>query len=185
MMDMRQGAQLEKNMPKLTYLALIAALTPVAVHAAEKDVNRPKVYSDVVACRALGDSNARLQCFDAASKALEDATENRQIVLLDQSEVRKTKRSLFGFALPTIPFFDDADDEQNEEFQQIEGELAGVQAIANGRYQFSVKDSGTWQTTEASWTILKNGQKFKIKRGAMGSYMMVINNRGIRVKRVT
>lgn len=185
MMDMRQGAQLEKNMPKLTYLALIAALSPVAVSAAEKDVNRPKVYNDVVACRALGDSTARLQCFDAASKALEEATESRQIVILDRSEVRKTKRSLFGFALPKIPFFNETNDEQDEEFKQIEGELAGVQAIGNGRYQFTVKDAGTWQTTETSWTILKNGQKFKIKRGAVGSYMMVLNNIGIRVKRVT
>jgi len=171
-------------MPKLTYLALIAAFSPAAVNAAEKDINRPTVYSDVVACRAIGDSAARLQCFDVASKALEDATENRQIVLLDQSEVRKTKRSLFGFALPKIPFFADTGDAQSEDFQQIEGELTGVQAIANGWYQFTVKDAGTWQTTEASWTVLKNGQKFKIKRAAMGSFMLVINNRGIRVKRV-
>lgn len=172
-------------MPKLTYIALIAALSPVAANAAEKDVNRPKAYSDVVACRAISDSAARLACFDAASKALEDATENRQIVLLDRSEVRKTKRSLFGFSLPKIPFFGESDDEQDEEFKQIEGELAAVQALGNGRYQFTVKDAGIWQTTETSWSILKNGQKFKIKRGAVGSYMMVINNIGIRVKRVT
>lgn len=184
MINKRECAKLETNMPKLTYLALMAALCPAAVSAAEKDINRPQVYSDVVACRAIGDSAARLKCFDAASQALVDATENRQIVLLDRSEVRKTKRSLFGFALPNIPFFGESDDVQNAEFQQIEGDLAGVQEIANGRYQFTVKDSGTWQTTEGSWTILRDGQKFKIKRSALGGYMMVINNRGIRVRRV-
>jgi hypothetical protein len=59
-----------------------------------------------------------------------------------------------------------------------------VQPLGNGRYQFAVKDAGIWQTTETSWSILKDGQKFKIKRGAVGSYMMAINNGGVRVKRV-
>jgi len=106
-------------------------------------------------------------------------------VLLDQGDVRKTKRSLFGFSLPKIPFFGESDEEQDEEFKQIEGEIDGIQALSNGRYQFAVKDAGTWQTTEGSWFILKNGQKLKIKRGAVGSYMLVVNGRAIRVKRVS
>jgi hypothetical protein len=94
--------------------------------------------------------------------------------------VRKTKRSLFGFSLPKIPFFGESD----EEFKQIEGEIDGIQALSTGRYQFTVQDAGTWQTTEGSWLILKNGQQFKIKRGAVGSYMLVVNGRAMRVKRV-
>ena len=171
-------------MPKLTYAVLIAGLCASSAHAAETTVNRPKVYSDIVACRALADAAARLECFDAASKSLEEATESRQVVLLDQGEVRKTKRSLFGFSLPKIPFFGESDAEQDEEFKQIEGEIDGIQALAFGRYQIAVKGAGIWQTTETSWFILKNGQKFKIKRGAIGSYMLVVNNVGIRAKRV-
>lgn len=168
-------------MTKLTYVVLLAALCAPA-YAAE--VNRPKVYSDIVACRAISDAAARLQCFDAAATALETATENRQVVMLDQSEVRKTKRSLFGFSLPKIPFFGESDEEQEEEFKEIEGELANVQALPYGKYQFTVKDAGTWQTTQGISSILKNGKKFKIKRAAMGSFMLVMNNTGIRVKRV-
>ena len=169
-------------MTKLTYAVLLAALCAPSAFAAE--VNRPKVYSDIVACRALTDSAARLKCFDAAAMALETATENRQVVMLDQSEVRKTKRSLFGFSLPKIPFFGESDEEQEEEFKEIEGELANVQALPYGKYQFTVKDAGTWQTTQGISSILKNGKKFKIKRAAMGSFMLVMNNTGIRVKRV-
>ena len=168
-------------MTKLTYVVLVAALCAPA-YAAE--VNRPKVYSDIVACRAISDAAARLECFDAAATALETATENRQVVMLDQSEVRKTKRSLFGFSLPKIPFFGESDEEQEEEFKEIEGELANVQALPYGKYQFTVKDAGTWQTTQGISSILKNGKKFKIKRAAMGSFMLVMNNTGIRVKRV-
>jgi len=107
-------------MPKLTYAVLIAGLCASSAHAAETTVNRPKVYSDIVACRALADAAARLQCYDAASKSLEEATESRQVVLLDQGDVRKTKRSLFGFSLPKIPFFGESDEEQDEEYKQIE-----------------------------------------------------------------
>ena len=171
-------------MTKLTYAVLVAALCAPAAYAADKEVNRPKVYTDIVACRAISDAAARLQCFDAAATALETATENRQVVMLDQSEVRKTKRSLFGFSLPKIPFFGESDEEQEEEFKEIEGELANVQALPYGKYQFTVKDAGTWQTTQGTSTFLKNGKKFKIKRAAMGSFMLVMNNTGIRVKRV-
>lgn len=171
-------------MPKLTYAVLIAGLCATTAHAAESTVNRPKVYSDIVACRALADAAARLACFDAATKSLEEATENRQIVMLDQGEVRKTKRSLFGFSLPQIPFFGESEEEQAEGFAEIEGELANVQALQYGKYQFTVQDAGTWQTTQGISKILKNGTKFRLKRGALGSYMLVLGNTGIRVKRV-
>jgi hypothetical protein len=171
-------------MPKLTYAVLIAGLCATTAHAAETTVNRPKVYSDIVACRALADAAARLACFDAATKSLEEATETRQIVMLDQGEVRKTKRSLFGFSLPQIPFFGESEEEQAEGFAEIEGELANVQALQYGKYQFTVQDAGTWQTTQGISKILKNGTKFRLKRGALGSYMLVLGNTGIRVKRV-
>lgn len=172
-------------MPKLTYAVLIAGLCATTAHAAESTVNRPKVYSDIVACRALADATARLECFDTASKSLEEATENRQIVLLDQGEVRKTKRSLFGFSLPKIPFFGESEEEQAEGFAEIEGELANVQTLPYGKYQFTVQEAGTWQTTQAISKILKNGAKFRLKRGALGSYMLILGNTGIRVKRVS
>lgn len=171
-------------MTKITYAVLFSALCVSSGAAADAQAARPKVYNDIVACRGIADGAARLQCFDSATKALENATENRQIVMLDQGEVRKTQRSLFGFALPKIPFFGESNEEQDDEFKQVEGALAGVQALGNGKYQFTVNDAGTWQTTETSWSVLKNGQKFKIKRGAVGSYMLVINNSGVRVKRV-
>ncbi len=163
-------------------VALTMMLSAPAFAKDDNKVSRPKVYTDVVSCRAIADSDARLACFDAASKNLEDATEARTVVILDQKEVKKTKRSLFGFAIPNVPFFEE--DEEKEEFKQIEGALASVQPMGGGRYQFSVNDAGTWQTTEASWAPLREGQKMKIKRGVAGSYMLVVNGAGVRVKRV-
>jgi hypothetical protein len=80
-------------MRKLAYISLIAGFSASSVSAEDKVVSKPKVYSDVVACRTIADAGARLACFDAASKLLEEATESRNIVILDKGEVRKTKRN--------------------------------------------------------------------------------------------
>jgi hypothetical protein len=172
-------------MPKLTQAVLLVAVCASPAFAADTKTNRPKVYTDIVACRALADAAARLACFDTATKALEDATDNRQIVMLDQNDVRKTKKSLFGFSLPKIPFFGESDAEQEAEFKQVEGDLTGVKSIGAGKYQFTVKDAGVWQTTEATPLLLRDGKAFTIKRGSLGSFMLVMNGRGIRVKRVS
>jgi hypothetical protein len=171
-------------MIKLTYAIMLAAICAPSAFAAEKEDVHPKVYTDIVACRSVTDAAERLQCFDAATKALETATTNRQIVMLDQGDVRKTKKSLFGFALPNIPFFDESAKDQANEFKEIEGELANVQALPYGIYQFTAEGAGTWQTMEGSLAFLKNGKKFKIKRAALSSYLLVVDNKGIRVKRV-
>ncbi|RRQ52418.1 hypothetical protein [Sphingorhabdus wooponensis] len=172
-------------MIKLTYAIMLAAIYVPSVYAAEKENVHPKVYTDIMACRSVTDAAARLQCFDIATRALETATSKRQIVMLDQGDVRKTKKSLFGFALPNIAFFGESSEDQANEFKEIEGELANVQALPYGIYQFTAVDAGTWQTTEASSAFLKNGKKFKIKRAALNSYLLVIDNKGIRVKRVS
>jgi len=172
-------------MPKITQAFLLAALCASPALATDTQTNRPKAYTDILACRAVADATARLACFDTASKALEDATDNRQIVMLDQDDVRKTKKSLFGFSLPKIPFFGESEEEQEAEFKQVEGQLTGVQSIGAGKYQFTVKDAGVWQTMEATAVLLKDGKPFVIKRGALGSFLLVMNGRGIRVKRVS
>jgi hypothetical protein len=38
---------------------------------------------------------------------------------------------------------------------------------------------------EATAVLLKDGKSFVIKRGALGSFLLVMNGRGIRVKRVS
>ena len=79
-------------MPKLTQAVLLAALCASPAFAADTKTNRPKVYTDIVACRAVVAATARLACFDAATKALEEATDNPQILMLAQTDVHKTKK---------------------------------------------------------------------------------------------
>src|SRR3712207_6445767 len=82
-----------------------AVLMSSAVLAAKsKPVESPLVRA-IAECQRQSDDAARLRCFDAAAAALTSATTSGKIVVVDQEDVRKTRRSLFGFSLPKLPFF--------------------------------------------------------------------------------
>lgn len=147
------------------------------------DVARPKVYRELIECRQISDAAQRLACFDAASVQMEQAAAAKDIVILDRAEVRKTKRSLFGFFLPKLPFFDN--DEEEDQFTRIESTFASVAPVGFGKYQFDIPDGGTWQTMESTRSVLREGQKIMIRRGAVGGYLLQVGNGGyIPVKRV-
>jgi hypothetical protein len=163
-------------------LLTFIATTP-AVAKDDDDVARPQVYIDLVQCKDIADGAARLTCYDAASAKMRQAAEAKDIVILDRAEVRKTKRSLFGFLLPKLPFFED---DEKDEFTNIESTFASVTPIGYGKYQFSIPDGGTWETTEPAKGNLREGQKVKIKRGSVGGFLMQIGSGGyVRVKRVS
>lgn len=171
-------------MTKFARFAICAALISApAIAKDDDDVAKPQVYLELVNCKGIADSAARLACFDAASAKMEQAAEAKDIVILDRAEVRKTKRSLFGFLLPKLPFFDD---DKEDEFTNIETTFSSITPIGYGKYQFQIPDGGTWETTEPAKGNLREGQKVKIKRGSVGGFLMQIGSGGyVRVKRVS
>lgn len=170
-------------MAKFAAIFLIAAFMGSSAFAQnDENVARPKVYQELVDCRQINDTAQRLACFDGASAKMEQAAAARDIVILDRAEVRKTKRSLFGFFLPRLPFFDD---DEKDEFTRIESTFASVAPIGFGKYQFDIPDGGTWQTLEPTRSVLREGRELTIKRGAVGGFLMQVGNGGyIPVKRI-
>jgi hypothetical protein len=176
-------------MKKLVYIsAALAFLTALPVQADDDDAPEapPKVYADLVACRAITQAEQRLACFDAASSTIEQAREAREIVLLDRTAVRKAKKSLFGFSLPKLPFFGgDDDDDGDDPVTEITSTFESVREIGYGKWQFTIPDGGTWQSTEPLSSAPKEGQAVTLKRGIAGGYMMRIGKGPLRrVKRV-
>lgn len=159
-------------MKHLQLIALAALLAPMgAASAADKgkDPGQAKVLQDVVACRAIADSAARLACYDRAATALEQAVTANQLVVMDKEEVRETRRSLFGFSLPKVRLFGSGDDK--EEMKQIDTSVTSVRHDIDGRMVFGTTEGATWHQIDDRPTFgVKHGTKVTISVASLGSY---------------
>ena len=145
----------------------------------------PPLVSGVLACRAIGNAEERLACFDRSSAALGDAVAKRDLVVFDRESVSKTKRGLFGFGIPNLGIFGDDNDEV--EIKQIDGVIAGLAHNADGGYIFRLADGGRWTQMDGKIIALEPrvGDKVVVKKAALGSYIISVTGQpGVKVKRL-
>ena len=165
---------------------LVGAALAAEAGAAKPQPEQSPLVQALANCRSQTDDSARLRCYDSAAGALTDATARGSVVLVDQEDVRKTRRSLFGFSLPKLPFFSgdrSADDQQDE----LTARIASAGPLGYGKWRIKLEDGALWETTEPSSRISdpRAGNEVKIKRGPLGSYMIrVAGQRALRAKRV-
>lgn len=150
-------------------------------------------------CRAQTEDAQRLACFDRTVAAVVDARRRKDIVILDRTEVRKAKTSLFGFSLPSIKLFNgDGDDEQ---MKALVGTMRNSTVLPGGLIRFEIADqsAGTggsgsgdggtavtvWETVEQVMLPPRRGDTVTIKAGALGSYIATSpGRRSARVRRI-
>jgi hypothetical protein len=174
---------------RLASIAAICATLGTAVPAVAKD--KPVPPSPLVAaidrCRHMTDPAQRLACYDSASAALVNASNSGEVSVVDRGEVRKVRRSLFGFSMPRIPFFS-GDTTANEAQSSLDSTITSVRALNNGYYRIVIADNNAvWETTDSSISFdpPRPGQKITILRGPLGSYFLRINGQnGVRGHRV-
>jgi hypothetical protein len=140
----------------------------------------------VTACRSIADNAARLQCFDRAAAALDDAKRNDGLVVLNRTEVREKKRTLFGLKLPDINLFGGGkDEEQRTQISEIDSVVKGLQPSGRDRWTVRFEDGSIWRTTEPAKFPPKLGDKVKVKRAALGSFRASFNgDYAVRIERV-
>jgi hypothetical protein len=157
--------------PAVSALTLLALAAP----ALAADDGPPAAIQALQACRAITDNAQRLACYDREAGALIQSVEKKETVVLDQQEVRKTKRSLFGFTLPKLRIFGGGgkdNDREEAEFSQIETPIKTIRPIGYGKFRFTIDEGAVWETTEGVNAFPKPGEKVVIKKGALGSYFI-------------
>ncbi|WP_114952769.1 hypothetical protein [Sphingosinicella terrae] len=173
----------------LSVAAAAAAVPAVALAAqqSEEPPRRPELFEALVSCRAVTEDAARLRCFDEAAANLQAATERRDVVVVDRAQVRESRRRLFGLALPRLPIFGgNADEEDEEEVASIDSQVVSARQDGSGRWVVTLEDGSIWAQVDDNMLALRprQGQPVRVNRGALGSYMMRVNNQpGIRVRR--
>ncbi len=138
---------------------------------------QPAQLRAVTACRQVADTGARLACYDGAVDALSQATAAGTLVVVDREDVRRTRRNLFGFSLPKLPFFS-GDRSQDEVPEEIEATVRSASPFGYQRWRLDLGDNGTWQTTEpqTAQSLPRAGTKLKIKKGILGAYRITIGS---------
>lgn len=138
----------------------------------------------MLACRAVSDAAQRLACFDREVARLSSALAAGDLVTLDREAIKKERRSLFGLPLPRIGLF--GGDETPEQ-RELEATIVSAREIGNSRWRFALSTGANWETTESlgRQSDPRTNDRVKIKRGALGNYMMTIEGGPPRrVKRV-
>lgn len=168
------------------YLMAAAALgmSLAATADAKKPPNAdvPAQIQRLLACRSVTDNAARLACFDRETQAVAGAFSGGDIVALDREKVRSTRRTLFGFHVPTL-----GNVFGGEELQQVEGVVADVGMNRDGGYLIALQDGAKWSQTDDRPIALEpqRGDKVTIKKGAFGNYFLSVGKQpGIKVERV-
>ncbi|WP_326524779.1 hypothetical protein [Sphingomonas sp.] len=169
-----------------TVVALLAAaFSPQAF--AKDDTPGSPLIAELERCLTIREDAGRLACTDVAARRLVDASKRKEVVVVDREEVKKTRRSLFGFQLPRIGLFGRDGPDDGQEVDRIEAPIARVTPVGYSKVTFTLDDGARWTTTDAwaSAILPKPGAILIIKRGAMGSYMVSVKGaKAVRAMRI-
>ncbi|WP_260597648.1 hypothetical protein [Sphingomonas endolithica] len=173
---------------KIWCMPLTLAALACAPAAADQPPARSKVVDEISRCRSVLEVTARAACYDLAVPALTERITNGTIVLLEKGEIQRTRRSLFGFALPHLSFLDGGREDKPETvaIKELSTTIVSVRASGYGMWSMTLAEGGTWRTTEPSRTLIpRSGDPILIKRGIVGGYMATIGGvRQIRLQRI-
>src|SRR5262249_20970478 len=137
---------------KLTFALLfpLLALPPAitAVSAADRSDDapaQPELFRQLMDCRQIADSAARLACFDRQSAVLDEAAKKKEIVIADKQAVQRAKRGLFGFAAPVAKLmgFGGSEEDANE-IKEVTTKVQSARQGANG-WIIGFEDGSTWE----------------------------------------
>ncbi len=175
-------------------ISTLVAVVALPVPANSKPAEQAGVLKALLDCRTLTDDAARLACYDRQAAEIGGATERDELVVMDKEAVRKTRRSLFGFSLPRLPFLSGGDDDAGKDGERdgeepanrIEAKVQSVRSLAMDKWAFVLDDGARWETVEAlGGRDPRAGGTVLIKRAALGSFMAQFDGgRWVRVKRV-
>jgi hypothetical protein len=172
---------------------LAGVLASISAPALAKDEGKPpetpKIVRDLLDCRAIVDSAARLACFDATAAAFDNAAQSREIVIADKEQVRSARRGLFGFATPIGKLFGFGgdDDSGDEAINRVDTTVKEVRQSRDGNLKLVFAEGGTWELNDRTSFPLtpRVGDKATIRRGSLGSYFVSVDGMaGLKFRRV-
>src|SRR4051794_35404502 len=110
-------------------MALILAAAAAAPHPTLNVAQGSELIRQVQACQLIKEDAARLACYDRNVSALTTANARGDVTVVDRSQMRAARRSLFGFDVGRLPFFGSKDKDVQEEPKQLVSTLRSYRDI--------------------------------------------------------
>lgn len=171
---------------KATLGAILASgLMAVGAMAATASSPLPAAVQRLLDCRATSADAARLACYDQAVGELGRLLASGEIVVVDKERVATVKRQAFGFSLPSLNLFERGDKPQD--LAEVTATATRVHRKLDGRWSVELDDGAIWEQTddEKLVRVPHVGSKVVIKKAALGSFLMKIDNEwSVRAQRV-
>lgn len=171
-------------------MAALGGFACLAVAASGQDGDPARVdhLEALKACQQIADPTGRLDCFDRAVSTMVSATEEGELQLVDKDEVTKTRRRLFGFALPDLGIFKGPGDGEDDELDRLQSTITRVVSVRRDTITFEIEEGGVWEITNAKGRTLraiKPGAPVEFKKAALGSYFIRVSGQiGVKGRRI-
>lgn len=161
--------------PALAAAAVVLLAPGAALAKDSQERLHAAVVQEVLNCRAMTDSAARLACYDAAAAKMGEAEAKGDIVVIDRAQAQQAHREAFGLHVPSLGFVSRA--LSPEEVDQIQGVIKAARADAYGKWTFVLEDGAIWRQIDGElFRDPKAGSKVTIKKAALGSFKMSIDS---------
>lgn len=125
----------------------------------------------ITACRRIASAEQRLACFDQTARALDEAIDRHEVVVVEKQEIRRARRSLFGFDLPSLAIFS-GDDKSELPFRAIDSNVTRVTNVGYGKFDIAIEDGAVWRNIELLQDPPRVGDKVHIAKTVVGGYFL-------------
>lgn len=173
--------------PLAILISLVVVISPAAALAKDDTPKRSLLLDELIECRKMTDTAAKLICYDEKVDQIDLAQRNNELIVADKADIQEARKGLFGFSLPKIRLFGGSGENDNDDIKEIEGVISSARQVGYGTWVMSLEDGSKWQQSDNRKLVLspKSGSKILIKKGAITNYWANIDGqRAIGVKRV-
>lgn len=159
---------------------LVVALMHQEAQSDSDGSPQPAEVLELLKCRGVADATERLGCFERTAEELHKAVQARDLIVVRKTTVDAARRARFG--LPD----NGKDVLGGEAAEEIKATIRSASATVEG-WVVALDDGSTWQQVDATASNIdpRAGMAVTIKRGALGSYRLVLNpHAAFKVRRV-
>ena len=170
----------------LLVLTAVASVPAAGLAGRRPPSDRAATLRAVVDCRAIATPDERLACYDRSVAALDTAEREKRVVVLDEGQVRETRRSMFGFASISNPLVEGQDGDEATQVREITTTVERAAHDRYGKLVVTMEDGAVWHQADDIDLVRqpKKGSAALIRRATLGNYRMKLDGQvAIRVKR--